>query len=83
MRQFASYERSDSPRSFAPFGVSPALTQGLLSKADGRPDSYRSSGDYCIPSKNSKDAFNRTGNFCSNGYRKSGQNCIATKAVDP
>ena len=83
MRQFASYERSNSPRSFAPFGVSPALTQDLLSKVDGSPYSYRLSGDYCIPSKNSKNAFNRTGNSCSNGYRKSGQNYIANKAVDP
>ena len=38
----------------------PALAQGLLPKVGGCPYSYRSSGDYCIPGKNSKDAFIRT-----------------------
>ena len=55
----------------------PALAQGPLPKVGGCPYSYRSSGDYCIPSKNSKDAFIRTGNSCPNGYRKSGKYCIA------
>jgi len=55
----------------------PALAQGQLPKLGGCPYSYRSSGDYCIPSKNSKDAFIRTGNSCPNGYRKSGKYCIA------
>ena len=55
----------------------PALAQGQLPKVGGCPYSYRSSGDYCIPSKNSKDAFIRTGNSCPNGYRKSGKYCIA------
>ena len=55
----------------------PALAQGSLPKLGGCPYSYRSSGDYCIPSKNSKDAFIRTGNSCPNGYRKSGKYCIA------
>ena len=54
-----------------------ALAQGPLPKVGGCPYSYRSSGDYCIPSKNSKDAFIRTGNSCPNGYRKSGKYCIA------
>ena len=55
----------------------PALAQGPLPKVGGCPYSYRSSGDYCIPSKNSKDAFIRTGNSCPNRYRKSGKYCIA------
>ena len=55
----------------------PALAQGPLPKVGGCPYSYRSSGDYCIPSKNSKDAFIRTGNSCPNDYRKSGNYCIA------
>ena len=55
----------------------PVLALGLLPKVGGCPYSYRSSGDYCIPSKNSKDAFIRTGNSCPNGYRKSGKYCIA------
>ena len=55
----------------------PALAQGPLPKLSGCPYSYRSSGDYCIPSKNSKDAFIRTGSSCPNGYRKSGKYCIA------
>ena len=55
----------------------PALAQGPLPKVGGCPYSYRSSGDYCIPSKTSKDAFIRTGNSCPNGYRKSGKYCIA------
>ena len=38
----------------------PALAQGPLPKVGGCPYSYRSSGDYCIPGKNSKDAFIRT-----------------------
>ena len=54
----------------------PALAQGPP-KVGCCPYSYRSSGDYCIPSKNSKDAFIRTGNSCPNGYRKSGKYCIA------
>ena len=48
----------------------PALAQGQLPKVGGCPYSYRSSGDYCIPSKNSKHAFIHTGNSCLNGYRK-------------
>ena len=55
----------------------PALAQGQLPKVGGCPYWYRSSGDYCIPSKNSKDAFIRTGNSCPNGYRKSDKYCIA------
>ena len=55
----------------------PVLAQGPLPKLGGCPYSYRSSGDYCMPSKNSKDAFIRTGNSCPNGYRKSGKYCIA------
>ena len=55
----------------------PALAQGPLPKLGGCPYSYRSSGDDCIPSKNSKDAFIRTGNSCPTGYRKSGKYCIA------
>ena len=54
-----------------------ALAQDPLPKLGGCPYSYRSSGNYCIPSKNSKDAFIRTGNSCPNGYRKSGKYCIA------
>ena len=55
----------------------PALAQRPLPKVGGCPYSYRSSGDYCMPSKSSKDAFIRTGNSCPNSYRKSGQYCIA------
>ncbi|QNI61587.1 hypothetical protein [Synechococcus sp. TAK9802] len=55
----------------------PALAQAPLPKLGGCPYSYRSSGDYCMPSKNSKDAFIRTGHSCPNRYRKSGKYCIA------
>ena len=55
----------------------PALAQRPLQKVGGCPYSYRSSGDYCMPSKSSKDAFIRTGNSCPNSYRKSGKYCIA------
>ena len=40
----------------------PALARGQMRNVGGCPYSYRSFGDYCIPSKNSKDAFIRTGN---------------------
>ena len=59
--------------------VLPALAQSALPKVGGCPDSYRASGDYCMPSKNSKDAFIRTGNSCPNGYRKSGKYCISNQ----
>ena len=55
----------------------PALAQVPLPKLGGCPYSCRSSGDYCMPSKNSKDGFIRTGYSCPNGYRKSGKYCIA------
>ena len=55
----------------------PAFAQRPLPKVGGCPYSYRSSGDYCVPSKDSKDAFIRTGNSCPNGYRKTGKYCIA------
>ena len=54
-----------------------ALAQRAIPKVGGCPYSYRSSGDYCMPSKSSKEAFIRTGNSCPNGYRKSGKYCIA------
>ena len=57
----------------------PALAQSPLPKVGGCPYSYRASGDYCMPSKNSKEAFIRTGNSCPNGYRKSGKYCIANR----
>ena len=55
----------------------PALAQRPLPKVGSCPYSYRSSGDYCMLSKSSKDAFIRTGNSCPNSYRKSGRYCIA------
>ncbi len=56
-----------------------ALAQSPLPKIGGCPYSYRASGDYCMPSKNSKDAFIRTGNSCPSGYRKSGKYCISNR----
>ena len=56
-----------------------ALAQSPLPKIGGCPYSYRASGDYCMPSKNSKEAFIRTGNSCPNGYRKSGKYCISNR----
>ena len=72
-----SHPSSDPHRSLLLSSALPALAQGPLPKVGGCPYSYRSSGDYCIPSKNSKDAFIRTGNSCPNRYRKSGKYCIA------
>ena len=72
-----SHASSDRHRSLAAFFCPASVAQGPLPKVAGCPYSYRSSGDYCIPSKNSKDAFIRTGNSCPNGYRKSGKYCIA------
>ena len=56
--------------------IGPQAAQHAM-RAGGCPYSYRSSGDYCVPSKDSKDAFIRTGNSCPNGYRKTGKYCIA------
>ena len=55
----------------------PELALLPLTKVGSCPYSYRSSGDNCMPSKSSKDAFIRTGNSCPNSYRKSGRYCIA------
>ena len=53
--------------------------QRVLPKVGFCPSGYSSSSGYCVPRKNARDAFVKTGRFCPSGYHSTGDYCLANR----